>query len=177
MKSIRVATPCSADWNRMLGDDRVRFCAECSRHVYNLSGMSAHEATELISRRRGRLCVRFYQRTDGTVLTEDCPAGLRAAMRRVARVAGIAFSVLASTGLAAAQTRVERPTQTLGSGTSTSPTSDIKALAIQGEVIEIPFYPVEPEPVHLDPVPIQPLPSKSHGLLWRWVHAIFHRQG
>ena len=37
LDNIRVATPCSADWNAMTGDDRVRACGSCKKHVYNLS--------------------------------------------------------------------------------------------------------------------------------------------
>jgi hypothetical protein len=43
--------------------------------VYNLSAMSEAEAHKLIAQREGRVCVRFYQRRDGTVLTTDCPVG------------------------------------------------------------------------------------------------------
>jgi len=34
---VRIAAPCPADWDRMLGNDRVRFCGQCSLNVYNLS--------------------------------------------------------------------------------------------------------------------------------------------
>lgn len=36
----------------------------------------------LIGTREGRLCVRFYRRRDGTVVTADCWARLRAARRK-----------------------------------------------------------------------------------------------
>lgn len=72
---LRIASPCRAPWDNMDGDERVRFCRECNRNVYNLSAMSEPEAHELIARREGRVCVRFYQRRDGTVLTADCPVG------------------------------------------------------------------------------------------------------
>lgn len=78
----------------MAGDDRVRFCGQCHLNVYNLSAMSAQEGRSLVVEREGRLCVRFYQRHDGTVLTKDCPVGLRIVMRRLARAAAIAFSAL-----------------------------------------------------------------------------------
>jgi hypothetical protein len=59
----------------MDGDHRVRFCRECSRNVYNVSAMTEAEARRVIAEREGRVCVRFYQRRDGTVLTSDCPVG------------------------------------------------------------------------------------------------------
>lgn len=61
----------------MAGDDRVRFCSACKLNVYNLSGMSRKEATELFTLIEGRLCVRLFRRLDGTVLTRDCPVGMK----------------------------------------------------------------------------------------------------
>jgi hypothetical protein len=92
---LRIASPCKAPWENMDGDDRVRFCRECSRNVYNLSAMAEPEARRVIAEREGRICVRFYQRRDGTVLTSDCPVGakrafLLGAARAGAAVAGVA---------------------------------------------------------------------------------------
>jgi hypothetical protein len=60
----------------------------CQLQVFNLSGMRRHQAEELIVKAEGRLCVRLYQRADGTIITADCPLG---AFRRVCR--GIAYGV------------------------------------------------------------------------------------
>ena len=92
LDEVRVAAPCPADWGAMVGDERVRFCERCSLNVYNLSGMSRREAEALVSNAEGRLCVRFYRRADGTILTNNCPVGLSAVRRRVARVAGSVLS-------------------------------------------------------------------------------------
>ena len=56
------------------------------RHKADKSPVTAadEEAERLIAEREGRLCVRFYQRTDGTVLTADCEVGVR--RRRVRRL-------------------------------------------------------------------------------------------
>jgi len=67
----------------MLGDERVRFCGQCSLNVYNLSSMTRADAEALIARTEGRLCVKFYRRFDGSIITKDCPIGLRAIKRRV----------------------------------------------------------------------------------------------
>jgi hypothetical protein len=96
LRNVKIAVPCPADWNCMIGDDRVRFCNQCNLNVYNLSGMSKPDAEDLIRRTEERLCVRFYRRTDGTVLTENCPVGLRAIKRRVSKVAVAAFSAILS---------------------------------------------------------------------------------
>ena len=79
----------------MIGGDRVRFCSQCQLNVYNLSTMSKFEAEALIARTEGRLCVRFYRRKDGSILTDNCPIGLRALKRRALRIkTAVAASLL-----------------------------------------------------------------------------------
>ena len=90
---IQVASPCTASWEEMVGDDRVRFCGQCRLNVYNLSEMTRADATRFMQNREGRTCIRFYRRADGTVLTRDCPVGLRAVRRRVARMAAAIVAV------------------------------------------------------------------------------------
>lgn len=92
LDEVRVAAPCKADWGKMAGDERVRFCGSCNLHVYNLSGMTRREAESLVTKTEGRLCVRYHRRADGTILTRNCPVGLSAVRRRVARVAGSVLS-------------------------------------------------------------------------------------
>src|SRR6266850_6955546 len=86
LEHVQVAAPCKARWEEMLGSERVRFCGQCNLNVFNLSGMSRLEAESLIARTEGRLCVRFYRRFDGSIITQDCPVGLRAIQRRVSYV-------------------------------------------------------------------------------------------
>jgi hypothetical protein len=78
----------------MVGDERVRFCDQCSLHVYNLSDMTRREAESLVTNTEGRLCIRFYRRTDGTILTRNCPVGLSALKRQVSRIAGATLSAV-----------------------------------------------------------------------------------
>jgi hypothetical protein len=92
LDGVRIAAPCPADWGKMVGDERVRFCGSCNLHVYNLSGMTRREAESLVTNSESRLCVRFYRRPDGTILTRNCPVGLSAVRRRVTRVAGSVLS-------------------------------------------------------------------------------------
>ena len=84
---IQIASPCPASWEEMTGDERVRYCKLCKLHVYDLSAMSWEEAESFVQRREGRTCVRFYRRADGTVLTKDCPVGVRALRQRLVRAA------------------------------------------------------------------------------------------
>jgi hypothetical protein len=99
---IRVATPCPVSWEEMTGDNRVRFCGECQLNVYNFAELTRTEAEDLLRTAEGRICGRLYRRADGTILTKDCPVGLRAVRRRVAKVATAAFAALVSLASAAA---------------------------------------------------------------------------
>jgi hypothetical protein len=81
--NIRVASPCIARWGHMVGNDRVRFCLQCQKHVYNFSAMSAQEIAATVREKDGKLCARFYQRADGTMLTADCPLGVGRFWRQV----------------------------------------------------------------------------------------------
>ena len=78
LDDLRVASPCPASWDSMVGTERVRYCTSCRLNVYNLSAMRHEDAEELIRQTEGRLCVRFFQRTDGRIMTTDCPLGVRA---------------------------------------------------------------------------------------------------
>jgi hypothetical protein len=100
--SVEIASPCEEPWDRMQGDDRVRFCGRCEKHVYNLSGMSAIEAERIVTETTGELCVRFHQRADGTVLTQDCPVGVRRQRLRTVRnvvIGSVAMAGLGAVGL------------------------------------------------------------------------------
>lgn len=70
---IDVASPCKASWDDMPGDALVRFCGLCSKNVYNLSALTEETAIALIHERAGDLCGKFFRRSDGTVVTADCP--------------------------------------------------------------------------------------------------------
>lgn len=96
IKNLRIAAPCQASWEGMAGDERVRHCTLCSLNVYNFAEMTRDEVRQLLVRTEGRVCARLYRRADGTVLTRDCPAGLRALRRRASRVAAAWIAVLLS---------------------------------------------------------------------------------
>ncbi|MEO8876786.1 MAG: hypothetical protein ABI461_14430, partial [Polyangiaceae bacterium] len=69
LSRARVASACSADWNEMKGDDRVRFCGSCQKNVFNLSALTTAEAETLLREKNGDLCARLYRRDDDTILT------------------------------------------------------------------------------------------------------------
>jgi len=89
LDDLRIASPCKADWNQMVGDDAVRFCGLCQKNVYDLRNMTRAEGEELLAK-QGETCVRMALRADGTLVSSDCPVGARdvARKRRVAAVVG-----------------------------------------------------------------------------------------
>jgi hypothetical protein len=108
LRGVRVAAPCHESWDAMPGSDRVRSCARCQHKVYNLSELTTDEAETLLRSAEGRLCVRFYRRADGTVMTKDCSVGVTA--RRSKRLAQATAGVAAAVGTAAALLRPQ-PTE------------------------------------------------------------------
>ena len=96
LTNLKVASPCSQDWEAMIGNERKRYCGECKLNVYNLSGMSKIEAENLLDNADGRVCVKFYQRADGTVITQDCPVGWAKIKNRTKVLATAAFSLMLS---------------------------------------------------------------------------------
>ena len=104
LNGLRIATPCPISWEAMTGDNRVRFCDHCQLHVYNISELSRIEAEKLIASTEGRLCARLFRRADGTVITKDCPVGLRALRMRVSkRAAAILAAIVSLSGAAFGQ--------------------------------------------------------------------------
>lgn len=100
---VRVASPCHERWDEMTGDDQARHCARCDKNVYNLSAMTREAAEALLRQREGRICVRYYRRVDGTILTADCPVGVR--RKRVQLVAAAGALTALAAGVAASFTR------------------------------------------------------------------------
>ena len=99
LNNLKIATPCSESWDGMVGDDQVRFCGGCLKNVYNISAMTTREAQELIADKEGDVCIRMFQRRDGTLINADCPVGIR--RQRATKVAAAAM-VFGSAGVALA---------------------------------------------------------------------------
>ncbi len=116
--TMGVAADCGVPWDSMPGDSRTRYCEHCKLNVHNISNMTRQEAEAFLQRfvdgkvssegnKAGRLCVDFYRRSDGTILTQDCPVGLAklkrkarlAAARAVLAVGTLVATVWASAGL------------------------------------------------------------------------------
>lgn len=79
---LRIASPCPMDWDAMqrTPEEAVRFCGQCSKNVYNIAQMSTKDAALLLQKAQANqtsACMQLYRRADGTVITDDCPVGLR----------------------------------------------------------------------------------------------------
>ncbi len=108
LDDIRVASPCHERWDDMTGDAQTRHCARCDKSVYNLSAMTREAAEALLRQKEGALCVRYFRRVDGTILTADCPVGVRRKRVQLVAAAG-AMTALAAGAAAAMFARMGSP--------------------------------------------------------------------
>jgi hypothetical protein len=159
LNSIKIASPCTADWESMTGDDRARFCGECRLNVYNLSSMSAEDAAALIREKEGHLCVRMFRRADGTVITRDCPVGVRLirikAAKAAGRLAAAAMFLISGAMAAATGNRDQRlpklgslqPFSTIRSWLTSNPSQQMQGLVV-GRLCAPPAAPNAPISSH-----------------------------
>ncbi len=90
---LYIASPCDAKWDDMSGDECERMCALCSTNVYNISEMTGAEARRSLRSRGTSVCMRFFRRKDGTIMTDDCPVGLRKVRNGFRKVGGAIAAV------------------------------------------------------------------------------------
>lgn len=150
LPNIRVATPCRADWNEMVGDERVRHCAHCDKDVFNLSAMTREQAEALVIERAGDLCARYYQRHDGTILLKDCAVGVAQKKKRRMIAAGAA-GLLAMGGAAAWFVRSRRVEQVRMGDVAFEPAENVQ-MSVHAEALDDvppppPLTPVQPQVV------------------------------
>ena len=62
-----ITKPCSANWDKMRGDDKRRFCEHCQKHVHNVSAMNQSEREAFANPTNEKECVFYHQRRDGSV--------------------------------------------------------------------------------------------------------------
>jgi len=67
LESLKVARPCHESWEKMSGDERSRFCAQCSLKVHDLSVLTPKEAVSLVEKTGYDLCVRYEKNADGGI--------------------------------------------------------------------------------------------------------------
>jgi hypothetical protein len=150
LESVTIASPCTASWDEMVGDERARFCTHCQKDVFNLSALPRDEAETFLRSRTAEVCVRLYKRTDGTVLTSDCPVGVKRKRRRKAVVAAVGGSLLAAGAFLQVASQ-----RTMGSIAVDS--DSIPVMGGTGAVSEVPPPPPPPPP--------PPSPPRPHALM------------
>lgn len=164
LSRIRIASPCSADWNSMVGDERSRFCGGCRKNVYDLSSMTESDARDLVAEKEGALCIRLRRRADGTVISGDCPVGwrrLRVVRRRfaaaVAGLFGLALGLVTTGCRPGGDARTEAPAVSGSAGTDAGiePGHEIE----MGDVMMGEFEAVAPPATVMGRVRIEPLPN------------------
>lgn len=86
---LNLISPCQADWDRMIGNNRIRFCEHCQLPVHNEAGLTKKHLRRLASRTEGRLCIRFVE---PVILGAQSAQALYKIGRRASVVAASAFS-------------------------------------------------------------------------------------
>ena len=104
---LHIPSPCSVDWDSMIGNDRVRFCEHCQLTVHNIDRASPKQIKRLIARSNGRLCVNYRQPAP-----QKTPAPILYKIgRRTSVIAASAFSAtLSITSAVAASGNVKQTT-------------------------------------------------------------------
>ncbi len=153
LEQVQISSPCTVPWDSMRGDDRVRFCRECRQNVFNVEAMTRAEAERLIAGRQGRVCIRMLRRPDGTVVTADCWARLRAARRRGLIPFLAMLVVVGWAQLAAMRFGLNAWHRTTGAPPPLPPAARL------GEVAPLP---PPPEPVHLAGKPSPAIRTTGH---------------
>ncbi len=101
LDSIDVPKPCSASWEEMTGDEKVRFCSSCEKDIYNLSAMSRQKAEKLVEDSSGKICVRYEKNSQGKIVT--APPKFTQITRRATIAAGVLATTLSLSAMNYAQ--------------------------------------------------------------------------
>jgi protocatechuate 3,4-dioxygenase beta subunit len=110
-QQLHIASPCSVEWESMIGNDRVRFCEHCRLSVHHVDALSRKQLRRLIARSHGRVCVNYWRPNRSS---ETAFPMLHQIGRRTSALAAGAFSATLSlsTATAATQVNFRRPALT-----------------------------------------------------------------
>ncbi|MEZ4320125.1 MAG: hypothetical protein R3F61_21780 [Myxococcota bacterium] len=89
---LPIEEPCSVDWTGMSGDERRRFCGQCSKHVHHLSALTEAQAAEVVA--QPDVCVRYEVDRSGDIVFRP---------RRSARMLLLAAAVVSTPAFAGGQ--------------------------------------------------------------------------
>ncbi|GAB4557044.1 MAG: hypothetical protein Tsb0020_00860 [Haliangiales bacterium] len=137
LQRVRVASPCNERWDHMTGDERARHCQRCDKNVYDLSALTTEQAEGLLRAHGESLCVRFYRRQDGTIMTSDCAVGSRTRRRRNrVLAAALATGVAVTGGVAAMMAQAVMVQGEVGITEPSQPTMGAMVLVEADEPVE-----------------------------------------
>lgn len=101
-KDVRLASPCTLDWQKMTKVEGGRFCGDCKKVVRDLSSMREDEARALLAQPPSEgLCVRYLYDKHGRVFFAGdaksglLPASLLSRAKRAAAIASLAAPLAA----------------------------------------------------------------------------------
>lgn len=94
LERARVVSSCTESWDEMAGNDEVRFCSHCSKHVHNFAKLTRRQAEDLVTRSQGSICARIERRADASIVTREAAFSVRTARLRASRWTGAAFAAL-----------------------------------------------------------------------------------
>jgi Carboxypeptidase regulatory-like domain/Ankyrin repeats (3 copies)/Ankyrin repeats (many copies) len=100
-EQLKIKTPCSANWDQMIGNEWVRFCEHCQLTVNDLTPLTPKRVRRLIENSKGRLCVRYRVSREGTPLLKAVPQQLHQIRKRVSKIAASAFTATLTISAAA----------------------------------------------------------------------------
>lgn len=69
LPQLRLSQPCHKRWDELAGSGDTRYCDACRLHVHNLSALTRAQAEAFLAAARGRQCIYFQRRADGSVVT------------------------------------------------------------------------------------------------------------
>ena len=90
-KLIRFDSPCTADWDSMIGTDQIRFCQHCKLTVHEISQFSDKQLNRLLRSSGHQLCVRYSE--------PKAETRRRTVLHQIARRTSVLASTAFSAGL------------------------------------------------------------------------------
>lgn len=138
INKLNIAAPCHISWENMSGDEKVRFCQFCQLNVYNFSEMTNPEIEKLILKKEGRICGKLYKRMDGTIITQNCPTGLKAARKRLSSKVSVIFAaILGFCTVALGQSEKEKSCKVVSQGKIKRTESKSDLISVKGVVTDL----------------------------------------
>lgn len=144
--TVKVTSPCNEDWNAMIGDDLMRFCSHCAKHVNDISRLRRKDALRLVKRSQGNVCVRYAvdPRTGGPVFADSLYQITRRAPALAAGVVGASLGLTTAAyaqGNARVTARDAERTETAAPSSAAKPDAAPEQKSV-GRIIGTVFDPV-----------------------------------